>query len=80
MAVEYAGDTASLVDHVEVTEADALLAWASAQEAPKVALDRCSHLHAANLQVLLAARVQVIAWPADAAWRDWLRHSFDSSL
>ena len=40
---------------------------------PCADLSGCSHVHAACLQVLMAAGVRVAAWPLDAALGAWLR-------
>jgi len=40
----------------------------------RVDLSACTHMHAAVLQVLMAARPRVQAWPDDQDLRVWLRN------
>lgn len=75
MAIEYLEEHVCLTDYVTVEEADGLLAWLQKTPAGAVDLSGCSHLHAANLQVLMAARPPIKAWPDDAALAAWLRRS-----
>lgn len=59
-----------------VDDAEALLqalAQGGGAGAPCADLSACSHVHAACLQVLMAAGVRVAAWPPDAALGAWLR-------
>jgi hypothetical protein len=37
-----------------------------------VDLGACTHLHPANLQVLIAAKSHIAVWPSDANLRAWL--------
>jgi hypothetical protein len=78
MAIEYAGSCASLSGTVGVEDAEALLEWLQKTADAQVDLSACTHLHPANLQVLMAATAEVAAWPADAALADWLRPLFAS--
>jgi hypothetical protein len=73
MPVEYRKNLAVFTDVVTVEEAEPLLAWAQQRKEARVDLCECSHLHPANLQVLMAARTQVVAWPADAMLTQWLQ-------
>jgi hypothetical protein len=77
MSIDYSGDTATFTDIVSVEEAERLLEWL--QTHPRAALDlsACRHLHAANLQVLLAARPVVAAWPDEENLAQWLRSTFN---
>lgn len=57
-----------------VDDAEALLQeLAQGGGAPCADLSGCSHVHAACLQVLMAAGVRVASWPPDAALGAWLR-------
>jgi len=38
----------------------------------KVELAGCTHLHPANLQVLMVARPRIDSWPQDPELRTWL--------
>ena len=67
MAVRYLKKHAALEGVVSAEEADALLQWLRQQTRPAVHLGKCSHLHAAALQVLLALRPRVVV-PPPGAW------------
>ncbi len=78
MPIRYFKTKASLRDMVSVEDAEPLLAWAqlaAPQAKPAIAVDlaRCTHIHPAALQVLMAAQATVTAWPADPALAQWLR-------
>jgi hypothetical protein len=73
MAVTYVRNTAHFADAVGVEEAEALLAWLHEHPKPKLDLAACTHIHAAELQVLMAARLPVAKWPRDAALAVWLQ-------
>ena len=73
MPIKFSKNTARLTEVVSVEEAEALLEWLQGQKKPKVDLAACTHLHAANLQVLMAARPAIAAWPEkDADLSVWL--------
>jgi len=40
-------------------------------------LSACQHVHSACLQVLMAARVRVTAWPEQTVLTDWLRAALE---
>jgi anti-anti-sigma regulatory factor len=75
MAIAYKKNTATFAGDISVEDAESLLEWL--QKTPKARLDlaACTHLHAANLQVLMAARVAVAAWPLDTTLKSWLMAS-----
>jgi len=73
MGMEFRKKLALLSDAVGVEDAEKLLEWLQGKPNAKVDLSACTHLHPANIQVLLAAHVPVIAWPNDAALSEWLR-------
>ena len=73
MSIEYKNNLAAFVDVVSVEEAEGLLEWLQTHPSAKVELAKCSHLHPANLQVLLAAGTIVSSWPNDAKLSDWLK-------
>jgi hypothetical protein len=72
MAIEYQQNQAVLRDVVSVDDAEGLLAWLQNKSSAQISLMGCTHLHPANLQVLLAARVNVVVWPEDVSLRGWL--------
>jgi ribosome maturation factor RimP len=55
-----------------VEEAESLLQWLQDQQRAKVTLKECTHLHAAILQVLMAAKVMVTLPPDDPDLAQWL--------
>lgn len=57
---------------VGVEDAEPLLAQALTWESPHVDLSGCTHLHPANLQVLLASRCTIAEWPEDPTLAAWL--------
>jgi len=73
MPIEFKKQKAVFRDGVTVEEAEALLEWLQNKPAAKVDLAACSHLHTANLQVLMAAKIKVIGWPDDPDLRGWLQ-------
>ena len=64
---------------VTVEEADALQTWLLAGPGRKVDLARCTHMHPANLQVLLAARIRPASLPEDATLAAWLAPLFPAN-
>jgi hypothetical protein len=73
MSVQYTEHSAVFSEVVGVDEAEALLEWLQANAAARIDLSACTHLHPANLQVLMAARPTITAWPADTGLAPWLR-------
>jgi hypothetical protein len=73
MAMEFRKKMAVLSGAVGVDDAEKLLEWLQTKPAAQVDLAACTHIHPANLQVLMAAGVPVSAWPQEAALADWLR-------
>lgn len=61
-----------------VEEAEDLLAWLQKTPKARVDLSACTHLHAANLQVLMAARITVAAWPLDNDLTTWLQSALSN--
>ncbi len=56
-----------------VEDAELLLEWLLKHPRGRLDLAACTHLHAANLQVLMAAQPQIAAWPRDATLAAWLQ-------
>lgn len=73
MAISYTSTLATFEGVVSVEEAEGLLQWRQAHPLGAADLGACTHLHAADLQVLIAGAVSVQAWPADATLCGWLR-------
>ena len=72
MPIDYKKNQALFRDIASVEEAEGLLEWLQNKPAAKVDLAACTHLHPANLQVLMAAKSRITAWPTDANLRAWL--------
>jgi hypothetical protein len=72
MPIEFKRSSAVFRDVVSVEEAEGLLEWLQRKPVAKVNLASCSHLHTANLQVLMTARPGVSAWPENSDLRAWL--------
>jgi hypothetical protein len=73
MTIDYGVHAVRLHQVVGVEEAEGLLEWLQGEPTATVDLSDCTHLHPANLQVLMAAQVPVTAWPADAGLGQWLQ-------
>ena len=76
MTAAYDQDRVVLSDVVGAEAAEALLEWLQTRPGCSVDLSGCTHLHPANLQVLMAARASVIAWPTDSQLAGWLQSAF----
>lgn len=72
MPIEYKKNQVVFSDIVSVEDAEGLLEWLQNKPAAKVYLGACTHLHPANLQVLMAANSRIAGWPNDANLRAWL--------
>jgi len=78
MAIEYEDQTARLSGFIGVEDAEGLLDWLQSHPKGCVDLADCAHLHAANLQVLMAAAPAIAAWPAEADLAAWLGSALPS--
>ena len=72
MPIEFKTNCIIFRDVVQVEEAEALLEALQKNPTLKVDLTACTHLHTANLQVLMAARPCIDSWPRDLDLRTWL--------
>lgn len=72
MAIRYLKRTARFDDIVSVEEAEGLLAWLQKGAQHKLDLKACTHLHTANLQVIMAANPKILHWPEDPDLHQWL--------
>lgn len=79
MAIEYQRRTARFHDIVGVEEAEVLLEWLQKQPKGRIDLSACTHLHAANLQVLMAAKPVIGAWPKNANLRVLLKSALPTA-
>jgi hypothetical protein len=72
MAILYKKSVAIFDDVVSVEEAEGLLEWMQKMPKGKIDLAACTHLHAANLQVLMAAGKAISVWLQDDGLKTWL--------
>jgi hypothetical protein len=72
MPIEFKRSRMIFQDVVRVDEAEALLEALQKKPATKVDLSACTHLHTANLQVLMVAKPCIDRWPQDSELRAWL--------
>jgi len=73
MPITYEKRLAIFTDIVGVEEADRLLEWLRRFPRNRLDLGTCNHLHAANLQVMMATKATIAVWPKDANLRTWLQ-------
>ncbi len=73
MAISFRKNLAVVSDTLGVEDADALLEWLQKQAKGKIDLSACTHLHCANLQVLMALRPGIHAWPTHPPLARWLQ-------
>jgi hypothetical protein len=73
MPIEFKRNRVVFRDVVRVEEAEALLEVLQKKPSTKVDLATCTHLHTANLQVLMVARPRIDSWPQDPELRTWLQ-------
>lgn len=76
MPIEYKNNRAIFRDEVTVEEAEGLLEWLQTKAGAKADLSGLSHLHTANLQVLMAAKICISNWPKNDELRAWLEPAF----
>jgi hypothetical protein len=72
VSLQLGSRTAVLEGVVTVEEAEPLADWLRRTSAPRVNLRKCTHLHTAVLQCLLAAGVTISVPPADPFLRTWV--------
>ena len=77
MTIQYEQKTARLIDFVSIEEAEGLLEWLQTQTQGQLNLAACTHLHAANLQVLMAAKPEITAWPEKTEFALWIKSALD---
>ncbi len=65
--------TATLSEVVGIEEAANLLEWLQQHPKGKLNLKACTHLHSANLQVLMVMRPTIQSLPDSPVLRDWIQ-------
>jgi len=78
MPIEYKKNQVVFINIASVDEAEGLLEWLQNKPSAKVDLSACTHLHPANLQVLMAAKIRIATWPKDVNLRTWLETALKS--
>ena len=78
MPIRYEKNLAVFSGVVSGEEAEGLLEWLQKCPIAKADLAACDHVHPANIQVLLAAKTRVSAWPKDAGLGSWLKTVLES--
>ena len=78
MPIEYKKRQATFRGLVGVEEAESFLEWLQEKPTAKVDLSACTHLHPANLQVLLAGKIKIAMWQADENLANLLKTVLDS--
>jgi hypothetical protein len=73
MAMTFKGNMAHLEGTVGAEQAEILLGWLQKHPKGKLNLTECTHIHAAQLQVLMAAKTPVSEWPKDESLTKWLK-------
>ncbi|MDO8652212.1 MAG: hypothetical protein Q7R66_08490 [Undibacterium sp.] len=73
MAILYKKNIATFEGVVSVEEAEDLLQWSQKNPKGRADFTKCTHIHAADLQVLMAARMSIAAWPQDDNLKTWLK-------
>lgn len=76
MAIVYKKNSAVFSEIAGGEEAEALLEWLHKHPKGKIDLTACTHLHPANLQVMMAAKRSNYVRPSDDSLADWV----DSAL
>jgi len=66
-------------DVANVEEAEGLLEWLQTNPKATIDLAACTHLHSANLQVLMAHKARVASWPLDPSLRAWLESTLTTA-
>ena len=78
MPIRYEKNLALFGGAVSGEDAEGLLEWLQKWPAAKADLAACDHVHPANIQVLLAAKTRVCAWPKDSGLGSWLKTVLES--
>lgn len=73
MTIAWNDDVLACAGTLTVEHAEELLQALAARPGVRADLSACGHVHAASLQVLMAAGVRVQAWPAAPQLRTWLQ-------
>lgn len=80
MPILYNDHSADLTGMVSVEDAEVFLGWLQMHPQAKLNLSECTHLHAANLQVLMATTAHIEYWPHDEELAAWLKNTLEPSI
>jgi hypothetical protein len=80
MSIEFKEREVTFRGVASVEDAEQLLDWLQKNPTAAVQLESCSHLHTANLQVLMAAHPRIASWPESPDLRAWLETALKSEL
>ena len=72
MPIEFKKNRAIFREEISVEEAEGLLEWLQTRPTAKADLSACSHMHTANLQVLMTAKTVISSWTKNVELRAWL--------
>ena len=78
MSIESKKNAITLSGIVTVEEAENLLELLQKKPNAKLDLPACTHLHTANLQVLMAARPAIAHCPDNPELRVWIENAFEA--
>lgn len=70
--ITFEAQCARLAEVVGIEEASTLLDWLQAHPEGQLDLSDCTHIHAANLQVLMVKRPTIAALPNHDGLRSWI--------
>lgn len=77
MSIEYKKSVAVFEESVTVEDAEELLGWLIKNPKGKINLSTCKHIHAANLQVLMAVKPIIANQSKDEDLQAWLNVAFN---
>jgi hypothetical protein len=80
MSIEFNEGEVTFRGVASVEDAELLLDWLQRNPAATVQLEPCSHMHTADLQVLMAAHPTIASWPKSPDLRAWLETALKSEL
>ncbi|MEI6209429.1 MAG: hypothetical protein WCP20_21830 [Desulfuromonadales bacterium] len=72
MTITFKKDRAVFSDMAGGEDAEGLLEWLQKYPNGKMDLSACTHLHPANLQVVMAAKRQITTAPKDKQLAGWI--------
>ena len=72
MAIEFNDAVVKFEGHCRLEEASALFEWLEQTPAAKIDLTDCERIHTAILQILMVAKPELLASPANPFLKQWL--------